>query len=297
MGVLLPLVALATAASAFLLLEEISRDGALRRAAVTRVRAYRCTGAAKPPQLRHLALSGAWAERVARYAPWRSREATAAELVSAGLANRITAPGFIALELLSIAGLVLAGLAISVGAGLTPGRTFLVVACLASFGAIAPRSLLQSRSRRRVDEIRLQLPDTLDLLAIAVTAGLSLDAAIGKVVEVGRGALAEELALVLAEIRVGESRQDALQGLAQRVGAPEVTALVRSLVQSEHLGVPLAQTLLTQAEEARRRRWATTEEKAGKAPVKMLFPTTLFIFPALFVVILAPALLSLTKQL
>jgi tight adherence protein C len=189
------------------------------------------------------------------------------------------------------------GLLVARSAHASPARGVVVVAAFAGFGALVPRMLARGRVERRAQEIRRALPDALDLLAIGVTAGLSLDAAISRLVETGDGPLVEELRRVLAEVRVGEGRADALARMAERVPGTEIGTLVRSLVQAEHLGVPLAETLRTQADEARRRRGTDAEERAGKAPVKMLLPTAVFIFPALFVVVLAPAILELTRQL
>ena len=190
-----------------------------------------------------------------------------------------------------------AGLLLAAAAHTGPARSALLAAALAGAGVLGPRALARGRSQRRTDRIRRELPDALDLLGIGVTAGLSLDAALARLVETGDGPLVEELARVLAEVRVGEARDRALARMADRVAAVEVATLVRSLVQAEHLGVPLADTLRAQAEDARRRRATDAEERAGKAPVKMLLPTALFIFPALFVVVLAPAILELTRQL
>lgn len=178
-----------------------------------------------------------------------------------------------------------------------PARGAVVVIGLAAAGALVPRTLGRARTEKRAAQIRSALPDALDLLAVGVTAGLSLDAAIAHLVEAGDGPLVEELARVLAEVRVGEGRDRALTRMAERVPAAEMSTLVRSLVQAEHLGVPLADTLRAQADDARRRRATDAEERAGKAPVKMLLPTAVFIFPALFVVVLAPAILELSRSL
>ena len=109
------------------------------------------------------------------------------------------------------------------------------------------------------------------------------------------GPLAEEFALSLGEMRIGESRSEALKKMAERVGSPEMAAFTRSVIQADQLGISLGRILKIQASEARNRRQATAEEKAMKAPIKMLFPTVLFIFPAMFIVILGPAFLNLSK--
>jgi len=109
------------------------------------------------------------------------------------------------------------------------------------------------------------------------------------------GPLADEFALTLSEIRIGEGRADALKKLADRTGTPELASFVRAIVQADQLGISLGRILRVQATDSRLKRQAAAEEKAMKAPIKMLFPTVLFIFPAMFLVILGPAFLNLSK--
>ena len=121
--------------------------------------------------------------------------------------------------------------------------------------------------------------------------------AIQRLVETTEGPLADEFALVLTELRVGDSSERALKRMAARAQSQEVTSLVRSLVQGEQLGLSLARTLRNLAQDTRKRRQAVAEELASKAPVKMLFPTAIFIFPALFIAILGPAVIELRQYL
>jgi tight adherence protein C len=107
--------------------------------------------------------------------------------------------------------------------------------------------------------------------------------------------LAEEFGLTLNEIRIGESRQDALKKLATRTDTAEISGFTRAIIQADQLGISLGRILRVQATDTRQRRQAAAEEKAMKAPIKMLFPTVLFIFPAMFLVILGPAFLNLSK--
>ena len=111
------------------------------------------------------------------------------------------------------------------------------------------------------------------------------------------GALVDEFALTMGEIRIGESRQTALKKMAERVPAPELAAFVRAVIQADQLGISLGRILRVQAADSRLRRQAAAEEKAMKAPIKMLFPTVLFIFPAMFLVILGPAMINILKVL
>jgi tight adherence protein C len=195
------------------------------------------------------------------------------------------------------AALGLGGLLLGLMVGAAAGADFAVLfaAACAFLGFRLPDFLLSTRARRRGDQIRAQLPDALDLLAVSVEAGLGFDAAVAKLTEHMRGPLLEELGLALGEMRIGKARHESLRSLAARVDVPELTAFVRAVIQGDQLGLSLGRSLKVQAEDARRRRQSAAEEKAMKAPVKMLFPTVLFIFPALFVVILAPALLNFAK--
>ena len=166
---------------------------------------------------------------------------------------------------------------------------------VAGVGFIAPDFVVSGKARSRKDRIRAELPDALDLMAVSVEAGMGFDGAISKLTEHMDGPLAEEFALTLSEIRIGESRQDALKKLAERTGTPELSSFVRSIIQADQLGISLGRILRVQATDSRLKRQAAAEEKAMKAPIKMLFPTVLFIFPAMFLVILGPAFLNLSK--
>jgi tight adherence protein C len=166
---------------------------------------------------------------------------------------------------------------------------------LGGVGFIAPDLVVGHKARARNDRIRAELPDALDLMAVSVEAGMGFDGAISKLTEHMEGPLAEEFALTLSEIRIGETRQDALKKLSDRTGTPELSSFVRSIIQADQLGISLGRILRVQATDSRLKRQAAAEEKAMKAPIKMLFPTVLFIFPAMFLVILGPAFLNLSK--
>src|SRR5919198_1756332 len=145
------------------------------------------------------------------------------------------------------------------------------------------------RVRGRHDKIVSALPTVLDLLTLSVETGMTFDAAIQRLVGRMDGPLMDELRLTMGEMQLGTSRHDALNALARRVDAPEVTSFVRALTQADRLGVPLAQMLRTQADDLRHKLRNEAEEHAMRAPVKMLFPTVLLIFPAVFIVVLGPA--------
>jgi tight adherence protein C len=237
---------------------------------------------------------GPWSEHLAatvlRFSPRTTVDAVSRKLLSAGLS---TAPNtFLALKGVgAAAGLVLG---IAFGAGLAGGAGAIFGAMtLAAVGWIAPEYALTLRARRRRDEIRASLPDALDLLAVSVEAGLGFDAAISKITEHMQGPLSDEFALSLGEMRIGESRVDALRKMEQRVGAHELSSFVRAIIQADQLGISLGRILRVQASDSRNKRQSAAEERAMKAPIKMLFPTVLFIFPAMFIVVLGPALMNI----
>ena len=170
--------------------------------------------------------------------------------------------------------------------------------CALAFGGalfVVPDVLVTFKARARREAVRAELPDALDLLAVSVEAGLGFDAAIAKLTERMDGSLADEFALTLNQMRIGESRQDALKNMSERVPAPELASFVRALIQADQLGISLGRILRVQAADSRSRRQSAAEETAMKAPIKMLFPTVIFIFPAMFLVILGPAFMNLSK--
>ncbi len=156
-----------------------------------------------------------------------------------------------------------------------------------------PELYLAGCRRRREEEIERTLPDTLDLLTVSVEAGLGFDSAMLKVAEKGRGILADEFRRVVKENKMGKSRRDSLRDLAARLGNENVSSFVGSMIQAEQLGVSFANVLRLQAEQVRKRRKQRVEEAALKAPVKMLLPLVLFIFPTIFIVLLGPAVLQI----
>jgi tight adherence protein C len=267
--------------------------GRAQRAAAARVAGYgrAATAAAHTvDRPRRLDLSEPLAALTLRIAPGRDRVRTAGQLQAAGFgAGRVE--GFLALK----SGLALAGLVVGLAAGAVEGGPAVVLFPLAAAAVafLVPDVLLARRARGRRARVLQALPNALDLIAVVVEAGLGLDAALARYADRAEGALADELSLVVAELRVGSSRADAFRGLAERVPAPEMQAFVRAITTADHLGISLARTLRVQASDARVRRQTLAEQRANKTPVKILFPTVLCIFPALFVVVLAPALLSL----
>jgi tight adherence protein C len=234
------------------------------------------------------------ARLVLRINPKWTVEKVSLRLLSAGLSRRITPTGFLATKGMFLVGGIVLGIAVgsAVGNGLS---AFMFVAAIAGAGFIGPDFYINQRIKSRREKIRAQLPDALDLLAVSVEAGLGFDGALQKLTEQMDGPLIEEFTLTLGEMRIGETRQEALKKFAERVNAPEVSAFIRSIIQADQFGISLGRILKVQAADTRLRRQAAAEEKAMKAPIKMLFPTVAFIFPAMFLVILGPAFLNLSK--
>jgi tight adherence protein C len=226
--------------------------------------------------------------------PKTTTDGVSAKLLAAGLGRKIAPTTFLALKSGFAVGGALFG-AIFGGAVTGPGGVLFCALALGGIGFIAPDFVVSAKARSRKDNIRAELPDALDLMAVSVEAGLGFDGAIAKLTEHMHGPLADEFALTLSEIKIGETRQTALKKLAERTGTPELSSFVRSIIQADQLGISLGRILRVQATDSRLKRQAAAEEKAMKAPIKMLFPTVLFIFPAMFLVILGPAFLNLSK--
>ena len=183
--------------------------------------------------------------------------------------------------------------------GIYRQNPFFILGFAALAGYLLPEFWLTSRVRRRQHRIRLSMPDALDLLVICVEAGLALDQALLRVsqeLRIAHPQLSEELDLVSAEMRVGKTRIDALRELADRTGVDDVKALVAMLVQTDRFGTSIARSLRVHSDDLRTKRRQRAEERAAKTTVKMVPPLVFFIFPALYVVILGPAVISIARQ-
>jgi tight adherence protein C len=262
-----------------------------RRAALARVRGAASMGArADAARHRSELLSRASALLVRLHLKvWRkqSPDDIAAQLRRAGASRRLTPEVFMAGRVVLMVVGVLAGFT------LVGGPRGLVLAIVFAVAAIyLPSFFLSKAAAQRADRIDGELPHFVDQLAISIEAGMSFDAALSYLVDASDGPLSEEIGQIMAELRVGESRRSALKRFAERVGSDNAVAFANAVVSSEQLGSPLAGILRAQAADFRHRRQMHAEERAQKAPVKMLFPIAIFILPVMFVVILAPAFLG-----
>jgi tight adherence protein C len=250
---------------------------------------------------------GGWIERVAKVAqpfmrlslpeegwersPLRTRFMTAGWRHPSAPTMYFAAKTVLALLLPALAGVLLAGLSDGAGRG---GLTLLLI--LAALGYYLPNALLARTAGGRQREIFEHLPDALDLLTVCVEAGLSLERALAKVaaeVHIKSVALAQELQLVLMEMRAGFSKEKALRNLALRSGVDDVDTLVAMLIQSERFGTSMGDSLRVHAENLRSKRSMLAEEAAAKIALKLLFPLIFCIFPTLMLVLLGPAALQL----
>jgi len=298
---LLALSALLLAGAVYLIGEVVTyparqRHQGLRRASTYGRLRFKATS---PDRLRFndrvLAPAAARLARIAlRVNPRVTVESVGLRLLAAGMGRTMTPTVFLAAKA------VFGGLSALFGF-LFGFSSFGLLGALALAGLFAaggfalPGIYVSGKAKRRREAIRAELPDALDLLAVSVEAGLGFDGAVAKLTEHMEGPLTEEFSLTLGQMRIGESRQDALKKLAERVETQEVATFARAIIQADQLGISLGRILRLQATDTRLKRQAAAEEKAMKAPIKMLFPTVLFIFPAMFLVILGPAMIQLTK--
>lgn len=171
-------------------------------------------------------------------------------------------------------------------------------ACAGVLGMLLPNMWLKRKAQARQEGIRLTLPDALDLMVVCVEAGLGLDAAFLKISEELSDSapdLCEELTLLNLELRAGKPREECLRNFGLRTGVEEVKSLAARIIQSTKFGTNLAQSLRIHSETLRLRRRQAAEEKAAKTTIKLLFPLVFFIFPAIFVVILGPAMVQIMR--
>lgn len=235
------------------------------------------------------------ARAVLRISPRSSVETVTNKLMRAGLSRKVSPTSYLASKALLALGGFLGGQVVAGVVGANGSKSLLLSIGIALVGFVLPDVAVTLKSRTRKEILRAELPDALDLLAVSVEAGLGFDGAIWKLTEHMEGPLADEFALALGEMRIGESRQNALTKMMKRVETPEFSAFVRAIIQADQLGISLGRILKVQATDTRTRRQLAAEERAMKAPIKMLFPTVLFIFPAMFIIILGPAFMNLLE--
>ena len=230
-----------------------------------------------------------------RFTPQKVLEQTNLKMELAGNPVRMDASTFLASRFV-VAGLF-GGFLTLIFAISSPtwglGTRILVVVLFVILGFAFPQLWLQSKINSRQGEIRKAMPDALDLLTICVEAGLGFDAAMAKVSEKWENHLSLGFARAIREVQLGKTRREALRVMAERMGIPEMTSFVAAVIQSEMLGVSLAKVLRIQSDQMRLKRRQRAEEAAHKAPIKMLVPMALLIFPSIMIILMVPALFQI----
>ncbi len=260
--------------------------------------------------LEEIELSQPFAERVivplvrrlgefsARFTPQKAIQDTARRLELAGNPWPIDASTFMAIRF--ILAVVFGGFltaVILISPPSSPSDNFMYIGGATFAGFFLPHLMLTSRITRRQTEIRKAMPDALDLLTICVEAGLGFDAAMSKVSEKWENELSLAFARAIREVQLGKVRRDALKDMADRLGIPEMTSFVAAIIQSEQLGVSMAKVLRIQSDQMRMKRRQRAEEEAHKAPIKMIIPMALLIFPSIMIIILTPAAIQIMENL
>jgi len=235
---------------------------------------------------------------IAKYLPGSGEQAAEGDprLIMAGFRRPEAASAFTAARAVTIVALV--GLVYFTG--LYQNSPFVLILASIAAGFILPDFWLGRKIKSRQLALRLALPDALDLLVICMEAGLGIDQALLYISQELRTAhpdLCEEFDLVNVEMHVGKTRIEALRSLATRTGVDDIQALVSTLIQTDRFGTSVAQSMRVHSDELRTKRRQRAEEMAAKTTIKMIFPLVLFIFPALFVVILGPAVIKMMHTL
>jgi len=192
------------------------------------------------------------------------------------------------------------GLVVSLGGTAVLGTSMslrvVVVVGATVVGYLAPNMYLYQTTYDRSGRMQRELPDAIDLMTISVESGLGFDAAVQQVATNTEGPLADELARVLREMQIGQSRAEALRGFADRTNVPEVKTFVSAMVQADAFGIPIAQVLRVQSSEIRVKRRQRAEQKAQQVPVKITVPLIFCILPTLFIAVMGPAAISIMEK-
>jgi tight adherence protein C len=230
------------------------------------------------------------------FTPAGYREAVRDKLVAAGSPAGLDVDRFMTLKVFGAVSIVFWPYFAFKLAALGGFYGIIVTGLMWGISFFGPDVWVQRRTDQRQHDIAVRLPDVLDLLVISVEAGLGFEQAVDRTVDAVPGALADEFRRMLQETRMGASRADALRAMDDRCQVPELRSFILAMLQADTFGVSIGRMLRAQADDMRIRRRQRAQEQAQKAPVKMLFPLIFCIFPSLFVVILGPAVLQITKS-
>jgi tight adherence protein C len=255
--------------------------------------ANRAGEAAEAPQRPLTALAGSLGEIATRFVGTGER-GIRRQLLSAGMYD-VEPRTIIGYRVLAAIALPFVWIWLGASSGTSPALILLVAIAVGALGWMAPVIYVNRRARFRTDQIDYELPELIDLLVVTLEAGLSFLASLYTAAEHLEGPLGAELRLTLQEQRMGLAVNEALEGMLRRSETPALRTFVRSVIQGESLGTSTGQIMRNLAIEMRKRRRAAAEERAQKAPVKMLFPLVFLIFPSLFIVLLGPTYYTLSK--
>ena len=233
-----------------------------------------------------------------RFTPAGYIEESKMKLVRAGYRGPDAADRFLAIRVATVVAAPIAALAFAWWNPLDwDGLLFLATVGFILLAFVAgPDAILNRKVEERQYQLRRTLPDVMDLLVISVEAGLGFEQAIDRVVTAVPGPLSDEFGRMLGEVRAGASRADAMRAMEQRTDIPEMRSFVLSILQADTFGVSIGRVLRSQADEMRIKRRQLAQERAQKAPVKMMVPMVFCIFPALFVVVLGPAAINISRS-
>jgi tight adherence protein C len=218
------------------------------------------------------------------------------ELRAAGIYN-VSARKFTGYRVLATLAFPTLWIWLSISGGYSGPRVFFGLVIAVAAGFQGPIVLVRKRARARIEEIDYQMPELIDVLVTTVEAGVGFSGSLQMAARQMTGALGEELRLTLQEQDMGLSTEEALSNLLERADTPAMRTFVRSILQGEQLGVSIGKIMRDLATEMRKRRRQKAEERAQKAPTKMLFPLVFLIFPAMFIVLLGPAVIEIARSL
>jgi tight adherence protein C len=231
-----------------------------------------------------------------RFTPVGYADNAKTKLTSAGRSDAQALDRFLAVRVVTfVVGVVGAGLILTISplsgllAWMVAGFWFVLM-------LLGPDAILNRQVEERAYQLRRTLPDVMDLLVISVEAGLGFEQALDRTTSAVPGPLTDEFGRMLGEVRAGSSRADAMRALDARTNVPEIRSFVLAILQADTFGVSIGRVLRAQADEMRIKRRQLAQERAQKAPVKMLIPMVFCIFPALFVVVLGPAMINIYEN-
>ncbi len=235
------------------------------------------------------------ADVVVRFTPEKQLETTRKQIELAGMAGSMEPTTFFVMRIGATIGLgLMAFMVFFVLSKNSNGLVYVIGG--AALGYFFPVLWIKSKISKRQTNVLKALPDALDLLTICVEAGLGFDQAMGKVYEKWDNDLAVAFGRVLREIQLGKLRREALRDMSERMGVPDVTAFTAAVIQADQLGVSMTKILRVQSDQMRVKRRQRAQEKAHQAPVKMMIPMVLLIFPSLWIVLLGPAVVFLLES-